>query len=310
MKAKTKSTLHSLQTECRQKPCRMWRPCCSTMSTVLLLLAFAATCLAQDSDPVAAKFQQRIKSPVRAWFQPPYIDAKPDLYPNMTMVTSLTDPALAERLTHRGVTALRWCYGPNSPWSEGKASYYAQQAAPFVQEGEFRFAGVGIDEWDTGSVHYPKEKDLAAAGFRTARHQWPDSIMIAYVTMPDETFIELIKDHTLDLAIIEGYSFIPDVGGLTMDGICQRCDVMKMAGLLDRTIVCLGFVSAAPDKQGRCMTIENLEQQMREIKMRYPEMPGIALYGFKDENPETLKLIRQADALAAELYPTFTNRDR
>jgi len=58
------------------------------------------------------------------------------------------------------------------------------------------------------------------------------------------------------------------------------------------------------------MTIANLEQQMREIKKTYPEMPGIALYGFKDDTPETLELIRQADALAAELYPTSTNRGR
>lgn len=57
------------------------------------------------------------------------------------------------------------------------------------------------------------------------------------------------------------------------------------------------------------MTIEILEQQMREIKMRYPEMPGIALYGFKDDTTETLELIRQVDALAAELYPTSTNKN-
>jgi len=275
-----------------------------------MMLAFVATCLAQDSKPGAVDLPQRIKAPVRAWFQPAYVDTRPDLYPNMTMVTSLTEPALAVELAKRGVIALRWCYGPNSPWSEGKASYYAQQAAPFIKAGEFRFAGVGIDEWDTGNGHYPKEKELAAAGFRTARRQWPDSIMVAYVTTPDETFTELLKDHTLDLAIIEGYSFIPDVGGLTMDGIRQRCDVMKTAGLLDRTIVCLGYVSAAPDKQGRRMTIANLEQQMREIKKKYPEMPGIALYGFKDDTPETLELIRQADALTAELYPTSTNRGR
>jgi hypothetical protein len=275
-----------------------------------MMLAFVATCLAQDSKPGAVDLPRRIKVPVRAWFQPAYVDTRPDLYPNMTMVTSLTEPALAVELAKRGVTALRWCYGPNSPWSEGKASYYMQQAAPYIKAGEFRFAGVGIDEWDTGNGHYPKEKELAAAGFRTARRQWPDSIMVAYVTKPDETFTELLKDHTLDLAIIEGYSFIPDVGGLTMEGIRQRCDVMKTAGLLDRTIVCLGYVSAAPDKQGRRMTIANLEQQMREIKKRYPEMPGVVLYGFKDDTPETLELIRRADALSAELYPTPENRDR
>lgn len=56
------------------------------------------------------------------------------------------------------------------------------------------------------------------------------------------------------------------------------------------------------------MTIANLEQQMREIKKRYSETPGIALYGFKDDTPETLELTHQADAQAAELYPTSINR--
>jgi hypothetical protein len=131
--------------------------------------------------------------------------------------------------------------------------------------------------------------------------------MVAYVTMPDRTFTDLLKDNTLDLAIIEGYSFIPDVGGLTMEGISRRCDVMKTAGLLDRTIVCLGYLSAAPDKQGRRMTFESLEQQVREIKRKYPEMPGITFYGFKDDSPETLELIRKADMLAAELFPKKTD---
>jgi|GEM_PF-599036 len=36
---------------------------------------------------------------------------------------------------------LRWCYGPNSPWLEGKASDYMQQSAQYIRAGEFRFAG-------------------------------------------------------------------------------------------------------------------------------------------------------------------------
>ena len=280
---------------------RLW------LSSVLIMVAVWKWCPAEDSKPAAAKPLPRLRSPVVAWFQPPFLDEKPDLYPNMTMVTSLTDPSQAEKLAKRGVTALHWCYGPNSPWSEGKASYYTQQAAPVIKEGTFRFAGVGIDEWDTGNGNYAQERELAAAGFRAARRQWPDSIMVAYVTTPDRTFTDLFKDNTLDLAIIEGYSFIPDVGGLTMEGISRRCDVMKAAGLLDRTIVCLGYVSAVPDKQGRRMTFESLEQQVREIKKKYPEMPGIAFYGFKDDSPETLELIRKAEMLAAELFPKKTD---
>ena len=121
-----------------QKPSCLWRLRFAAMT--LILMAVVKACPAQDSEPVEAKLPQRIQLPVRAWFEPSFPDEKPELYPNMTMVTSLTDPVQAEHLTGRGVTALRWCYGPNSPWSEGKAGYYTQQAAPFIRAGEFRFA--------------------------------------------------------------------------------------------------------------------------------------------------------------------------
>ena len=56
------------------------------------------------------------------------------------------------------------------------------------------------------------------------------------------------------------------------------------------------------------MTIEELERQVRYIRQRYPEMPGVAFYGFKDDTPETRELIRRADALAGQLYPSQPSR--
>jgi hypothetical protein len=249
-----------------------------------------------------------LNRPIRAWFQPAFVEERPELYPNMTMVTSLVDSAVAEKLNKRGVIALRWCYGPNSPWSEGKKEYYRQQCEPFDAKTKFQFDGVGIDEWNTGDGNYEREKLLAAYGFRDAQKKWPDAWRVAFVTTPDSLFTSLVKDEVFDLAIIEGYSFIPDVGGLTLEGICQRCDVMKQAGLLSRTIVCLGYISAAHDKQGRYMTFQELERQARYIKMSYPEMPGIAFYGFKDDSQATLELIRKVDALGAALYPDEAKR--
>lgn len=258
--------------------------------------------MANDLKSAQQKREPRLRSPIRAWFQPHYLEIRPELYANITIVTSLDDVVLAEKVTKRGVMALKWCYGPNSEWSDGKSAYYSQQCAPFINGSDFRFAGVGIDEWNPGDKRYAKEKDLAASGYRTARKKWPDSIMVGWVTQPDSTFIELLRDGTLDLAIIEGYSFIPDVGGLTIEGICERCEVMKKADLLDRTIVCFGYVSAAKDKQGRRMTFDALEKQVRHVKKKYPEMPGVAFYGFKDDSSETLELIQAVDALSGELY--------
>ncbi len=246
----------------------------------------------------------RLKQPIREWFQPQHFDAGDELYSQITLVTSLDDARLAEKITRRGVQALKWCYGTNSEWSEGLADYDRRQCAPFLDGQPFRFAGVGIDEWNPGDPRYPTEKDLAAHGFRAARAEWPDSIMIGWVTQPDATFIELLRDGTLDLAIIEGYTFIPDVGGLTLAGICEHCDIFKKANLLDRTIVCFGYLSATPDQRGRRMTIEELERPVRHIQRQYPEMPGVAFYGFKDDTPETRDLIRRADALSGRLYPS------
>ena len=40
-----------------------------------------------------------------------------------------------------GRDRLRWCYGPNSAWLEGKASDYMQQSAPYIRAGKFRSRG-------------------------------------------------------------------------------------------------------------------------------------------------------------------------
>jgi hypothetical protein len=42
--------------------------------------------------------------------------------------------------------------------------------------------------------------------------------------------------------------------------------------------------------------------------MSYPEVPGIAFYGFKDDSQATLELIRKVDALGAALYPDEAKR--
>lgn len=245
--------------------------------------------------------------PVRAWFQPPWVDSRPELYPGMNLITSLADAGLAERLAKRGVVTLKWAYGPQSEWSEGKPAYYRDQCAPFLAGHAFRFAGVGIDEWNPGSERFAEESKLAAEGYRAARKAWPDNLVVAWVTDPDETFLALLADGTFDLAIIEGYTFIPDVGGLVLDGIRERCAKVARAGLLDRTIPCFGYVAAGADAAGRRMTAEDLGGLVRAIHAEYPQMPGVAFYGHDDGDPGTPALVAAAERLALELFPTPGN---
>lgn len=258
--------------------------------------------LASYAQEAAEQRGCRLPLPVHAWFQPPMLERRPDLYRYMTVATSLTDAAAADVCKNRGVVALRWCFGPVSEHSEGKADFYCRQCDPTI-DGVVRFAGVGIDEWDPGNKRFAAERDLAAAGYRAARRRWPDNIMIAWVTRADDVFVELLRDGTFDLAIIEGYTFIPDVGGVTIEEIMERCDIFGKAGLLDRTIVCFGYISAKRDSSGRAMTIDDLERNVQLVKKKHPQMPGVAFYGFSDGAAETLELIRQADALSERCYP-------
>ncbi len=242
--------------------------------------------------------------PVRAWFQPQELDTRPELYSGMNLITSLVDGRVAERLSDRGVVTLKWAFGPQSEYSQGKSEYYRDQCAPFLAGHAFRFAGVGIDEWNPGGERFADESRLAAEGYRAARARWPDNLVVAWVTRPDETFLGLLADGTFDLAIIEGYSFIPDVGGLTLEGIRERVAAVERAGLLDRCIVCFGYVAAGADKEGRRMTCADLERLVRAVHAEYAQMPGVAFYGHDDGDPATPALIAAAERLGLECYPS------
>jgi hypothetical protein len=270
--------------------------------TAIVLSVFVALPSASADPPVKPRFPV----PVRAWFQPQYLDSRPELFSAMNMITSHTDADVAEKWLKKGVVPLRWAFGPQSEYSEGKADYYRDQCEPFVKGKPFRFAGVGIDEWNPADKRYEVEAKVAAEGYRSARKRWSDNLVVAWVTNPDETFLGLLKDGTFDLAIIEGYTFIPNVGGLDLNGIRVRCDAVKKAGLLDRCIVCFGYIAAGKDKQDRRMTKDDLSELARTVKKDYPEMPGLAFYGYNDGHERTPELVAEAEKLALELYPSRT----
>lgn len=272
-------------------------------AAVWLALA-SLPCVGADAPSVLPK----PSAPFVAWFEPPALDAQPELYRDASLITSLVErqAAVLPKLAAQGTSGLRWAFGPTSAaaqFSKKSPAFYAAQLSPLFPGTDTALPGVGIDEWNTGDALFTQERDVAAAGFREGRKRWPRTFVAAWVTQPDEVFISLLADRTFDLAIVEGYTFIPDVGGLDLDGILRRCEPFKRAGLLDRTIVCLGYVSATPDKQGRTMALPELERLARALQERYPEMPGIAFYGIQDASPATLALVAGAHELAAKLHP-------
>ena len=279
-----------------------------------LLVAVGGLAVAPRGGNAAPPASPRYPVPVRAWFQPKFLDTRPEVYVGMNLITSLVEADVAERWTGKGVVTLKWAFGPQSEYSQGKPEYYRDQCEPVIDGKPFRFAGVGIDEWNPGSERFSEESKVAAEGYRAARATWPDNLVVAWVTRPDETFLALLADGTFDLAIIEGYSFIPDVGGLTLDGIRERASAVEKAGLLDRCIVCFGYVAAGSDKAGRRMTADDLAALVGAMKAEYPQMPGVAFYGFDDGDPGTPDLIAAAERLGLEMYPSsedgVSRRDR
>ncbi|MEI8368023.1 MAG: hypothetical protein WCJ31_06285 [Planctomycetia bacterium] len=265
------------------------------------IATFAAVVATGTAAPPASP---RYPVPVRAWFQPTFLDTRPEVYVGMNLITSLVDADVAKRWSGKGVVTLKWAFGPQSEYSQGKPEYYRDQCMPVIDGKPFRFAGVGIDEWNPGSERFAEESKLAAEGYRAARAMWPDNLVVAWVTQPDETFLSLLADGTFDLAIIEGYSFIPDVGGLTLEGIRKRAIAVEKAGLLDRCIVCFGYVAAGADKAGRRMTAADLAALVGAMKEEYPQMPGVAFYGFDDGDPGTPDLVAAAERLGLEVYPS------
>lgn len=275
-----------------------WTVRCSRLVVHGLLAVLGVAPLKAEEPP-----QRRFPVPVRAWFQPQFLDSRPEIYVGMNMITSLVDAERAERWSDKGVVALRWAFGPQSEFSAGRSSYYRDQCDPSVDGKRYRFAGVGIDEWNPGSPRHRRESLLAAEGYRAARARWPGNLVVAWVTTPDDLFLTLLRDGTFDLAIIEGYTFIPDVGGLDLDGIRARCRVIEAAGLSDRCIVCYGYVAAGHDASGRRMTIEALSECARTIRREFPKMPGLAYYGHADGDAGTVEITAQAEELALELFP-------
>jgi hypothetical protein len=52
------------------------------------------------------------------------------------------------------------------------------------------------------------------------------------------------------------------------------------------------------------MTADDLSVLVRAVKKEYPQMPGVAFYGFDDGDPGTPDLVAAAERLGLEMYPS------
>lgn len=235
--------------------------------------------------------------PYIVWYQCPFLD---DLR-RCNVDASVGSLRWAFENHGRGITALMWVYGPNlygeaKDWdAERFVRYYGSYA-------DVGYAGMAMDEWNVGDDH-PYVPVIAEA-LRNIKRQHPDFFIAVWVTEPTPVFRSLVQEGTIDLALIEGYTFVPDhpEWAISWEGVIRRVEMMQQEGLLARTIVCVGFVAARPDQYGNRMTAAELRRQVGELARRYPQMPGVAFYGYADGDLQTRALVRLADRLANRFH--------
>ena len=262
----------------------------------------------QEPGAEAVRRARRPRPPYRVWFQPRCFHRDMSLYRHMTIDASgWLDPRLCELA---GKTGLRWVYGTNHPTADSPKYWRDESSAAVLStprdEPEFMAAGVAIDEWIPPAR--PELETFAAAGLRAARQADPDLFIAVWFTDMRPVLAELIQDGTVDLAIIEGYTHTPPRYGpeawLAWPTCLRRCEAAKDAGVLDKTIFSFGHVTHERNAQGERLEARWLDDKAREVKDRYPAMPGVAFFqSDSPDDPELRELVRHCDRLSGELWP-------
>jgi len=259
-------------------------------------------CLAEEggmppAGPSPAQLLRMPPKPYIVWYQCPF----PEDLKHCNVDASVGSAQLAIEHNRRGIASLTWSYGPNSPYyEETGVDYFTGQYSGPAEAG---YAGTAVDEWNTPQGD-PAEA-LCAEGLRRTRRHHPGFFIAVWVTNPTPVFLDLLREGTIDLALIEGYSYVPDHPdwAISFDGLIgDRVERLRRERLLGRTVVCLGMVAAKPDSFGKHSTARELRRQAEYLRRHYPEMPGIAFYGYNDGDPATRSLVQYADSLAARLY--------
>jgi hypothetical protein len=269
---------------------------------LLGLILIGATPSLAEEDLIQA---ERPRAPYRVWFQPRFFDRDIDLYANMTVDASgWLDPRLA-KLADK--TALDWVYGLNHPFAEGPeywrdACSVASRSRP--KDGpRFVSAGIAIDEWVPPAL--PNNERWLVEGLRAGKRANPEVFIAVWCTDPTPALIELGRDGTADLIIVEGYTHSVEPSLTTSwEGGLRRCEALVKAGLEEKTIFCFGHVTDRADSRGGRLEPTSIREQAEELRRRYPKMPGVAFFQSTDEDtPELRNLIRSCDRLSAELWP-------
>ena len=239
------------------------------------------------------------------WFQPRLFERDIDLYSHMTIDASgWLDPRLAELA---GKTTLDWVYGLNHPYAEGPDYWRDVCSAEQRSRGElgsrFVSAGIAIDEWVPPAL--PNNERWLVEGLRGGKRINPDIFIAVWMTDPTPILFDLAAEGTVDLLIVEGYTHSVEPGlTISWEGAIRRCEAVAGAGLIEKTIFSFGHITDRPDSRGGSMTPAFIRARAKEIKDRYPGMPGVAFFQSTDpDTPELRELILACDRVSGHLWP-------
>ena len=169
---------------------------------------------------------------------------------------------------------------------------------------------------------------LAASAYRQVKRAKPSTFLSVWNCGAQSIFSELMLDGTIDLALIEGYTFCGERVGKcatwasNITDYYPRLHYARQHGWLNRSIFFFGYIVGRSELNPGAFTKGSLGQQMRALKRDWPEMPGVGFYhphpgnlswhpGGKHPKPDpaaatdnaTFELIRFASQLAKQLYP-------
>jgi hypothetical protein len=277
------------------------------------MVALAAASASTDRPRIVVEFGEgppRFRPPVtaRTKLTKPYrigyvggdwVFQRPDLFGHLTVTTAGAATDEVRRMNHYGMQVLRWAPGPSQLGTS--VDWFASRfAAP---AGASPYAGIGADEW--GGT--PERRAFCAEALRRYRRDHPDHFIAVWEINRGPELQALLRDGTVDVALIEGYVHMPNQHGWRADftETMRRAGEWKKAGLIDKVVIGWGHMVGDSDDTDVAMAPGHLDWMMREAKRRFPEMPGTGFF-FATQggwSPMNVALLTTARDLSYELYP-------
>lgn len=211
----------------------------------------------------------------------------------------------------RGELPLQWHFGPNNPYLKTREQFVTQYLAATRQA-----MGIEVDEWqgptragksisdteDPNRVESDAKIDYSIAGILAAKAATPSFYVLVY-WRGEDSIKPLTSKGLPDLLVVEAQEFLekqfPLDWGISQGAAMERIAFAKELGMIEKTVPLIGMFHAKDRYHpGKILDIDTVERWIKEYRAKYPEMPGIVLYGGKGGED----LIRQTEALLYKYY--------